>query len=105
MGSRLGEINQEIDQLRHMPEELPSTSMNDSDDSRLLADLSPLDVGGGIDQFLPFREAVGARIAAAQEGHLTPVAALRGLGRRVTRGLKSSVGRSARRMIPSLITK
>jgi len=86
--ARLEAINHAVDRLKHASEELPSTARIDSDDSRILADLSPLDVGEGIDQVLPFGTAVKAWIHAAWQGHLSPRRALNGVGARVMTGLK-----------------
>jgi len=82
-GLRLRELNQTVDELQHIPRELPRTWMTDSDDCRALADLRPLNLGESIDKMLPFRHAVRAHLLAASQGYMRPRKALGRVRRRI----------------------
>jgi len=84
-GLRLRELNHAVDELQHIARELPRTTMIDSDDCRVLADLRPLDIGESIDKMLPFGRAVRSQLAAASQGYISPRKALGRVWRRIKR--------------------
>jgi hypothetical protein len=91
---RLAELNRRIDQLKHEPAEIPRSSMNDSDDSRELAALRPLDMGEQIDRLLPFTRATKTHIAAVRRGLEQP-RALAWIGRLAWRAPRGCIKRLA----------
>jgi len=87
-GLRLRELNHAVDELQHIPHELPRTSMIDSQDCQALADLYPLDnIADSIDAMLPFSRAIRSHLAAACHGYMTPREALRRVRRQIREDL------------------
>jgi hypothetical protein len=81
---QLAQLNLDVDRLPHEPAEIPGTSLADSDDCRVLADLDELDLSAQIDAVLPFARGAATHFAAVRKGFSRP----RALGRIVRRASK-----------------
>jgi hypothetical protein len=71
-GASLRKLNQAIDTMRHAPAEIPSSGMIDSYDSRMLAELMPLNLLTKIYELIPLDRFIRPRLLAAVMGLISP---------------------------------
>jgi hypothetical protein len=71
-GASLRKLNQVIDTVRHAPAEIPSSGMIDSYDSRMLAELMPLNALTKIYELIPLDRFIRPRLLAAVMGLISP---------------------------------
>ena len=92
-GSKLDALNSRIDALTHKPGEIPATQMNDSRDSRLLADLDQSGIGDKINSLYAFLPSVYYQMDAARKGHQMPADAIRSVVNSFIEGLRKAAAR------------
>jgi hypothetical protein len=89
----LRRLNTEIDRLAHEPAEIAHAAMIDSEDTRLLAALTPPQLSHQIEQVLPFAHAAWAHIRAVGRG-LAPPRTLGRVLRHAWHDMRRQLGRS-----------